>query len=68
MAHYAVADPNREAPQPHAGPRAVSLDALGRRRLETRYIRWVILLRENAGAIRVGLKSSVRHLPRCAER
>jgi hypothetical protein len=27
--------------QPHSGPRAVRLDALGRRRPETRYIWWV---------------------------
>ncbi len=43
VAHYAVADPNRQAPQPHAGPRAVCLDALGRRRLDTRYIGWVAI-------------------------
>ena len=38
MAHYAVADPNRQAPQPHSGPRAVRLHPLGGRGLETRYI------------------------------
>jgi hypothetical protein len=32
VAHYAVADANRQAPEPHSGPRAVCLDALGRRR------------------------------------
>ena len=41
-AHLAVADPNRQASQPHPSPRAVRLDALGDRRLETRYIWWVI--------------------------
>jgi hypothetical protein len=35
MAHRAVADPNREAPQPRSGPRAVRLHPLGSRRLET---------------------------------
>ena len=44
-AHLAVADPNRQASQPHPGPRAVRLDALGDRRLETRYIWWVIFWR-----------------------
>ena len=34
MAHLAVADPNRQAPQPHAGPRAVRLHPLGGRRLQ----------------------------------
>jgi hypothetical protein len=42
MAHRAVADSNRQAPQPHTGPRAMRLEALGGRRLETRYIWWVI--------------------------
>ncbi len=42
VAHRAVADPNRQAPQPHAGSRAVRLHPLGGRRAETRYIRWVI--------------------------
>jgi hypothetical protein len=32
MAHYAVADPNRQAPQPHAGPCAMRLHPLGGRR------------------------------------
>jgi len=41
-AHLAVADPNRQAPQPHAGPCAVRLHPLGGRRPETRYICWVI--------------------------
>ena len=43
MAHRAVADPNPQAPQPHAPPPPVGLEALGSRRLETRYIRWVDL-------------------------
>ena len=38
VTHYAVADPNRQAPQPHSGPRAVRLHPLGSRGLETRYI------------------------------
>ena len=60
MAHLAVADPNRQAPQPHAGSRAVRLDALGGRRLETRYIWWLIF-RQRVSAGRYGvpqLKSS----------
>jgi hypothetical protein len=35
VAHYAVADPNRQAPQPHSGPRAVRLHPLGSRGLVT---------------------------------
>jgi hypothetical protein len=31
VAHYAVADPNREAPQPHAPPPTVCLHPLGSR-------------------------------------
>ena len=30
-------------PQPHSGPRAVCLQPLGSRRLETRYIGWVAI-------------------------
>ena len=51
MAHYAVADPNREAPQPHAC--AGCLNALGRRRPETRYISWVTF-RQRVSAGRYG--------------
>ncbi len=40
VAHRAVADPNRQSPQPHAGPRAVRLHPLGGRRPETRYERF----------------------------
>ncbi len=40
MAHLAVADPNRQAPQPHAGLCAVRLHPLGGRRPETRYERF----------------------------
>jgi hypothetical protein len=43
MADRAVADPNRQAPQPHAPPPAVCLHPLGSRRLETRYIGWVAI-------------------------
>jgi hypothetical protein len=43
MAHRAVTDPNRQAPQPHSGARAVRLDALGSRRLDTRYSGWVAI-------------------------
>jgi hypothetical protein len=38
MAHRAVVNPNRQAPQPQARPRPVRLHPLGSRRLETRYI------------------------------
>jgi hypothetical protein len=41
-AHLVLADPHRQAPQPDAPPPAVCLQPLGSRRLETRYIRWVI--------------------------
>jgi len=34
-AYLVVADPNRQAPQPHAGPCAVRLHPLGGRRLES---------------------------------
>ena len=54
MAHRAVADPNRQAPQPHTGPRAVRLHAAGGRRPETRYIRWVIF-RQRVAAARYGV-------------
>jgi hypothetical protein len=43
MADGAVTDPNRQAPQPHSGPRAVRLHALGSRRLETRYVGWIAI-------------------------
>jgi hypothetical protein len=43
MAHRAVVNPNRQAPQPHSGPRAVRLHPLRSRRLETRYIWWVAI-------------------------
>jgi len=59
-AHFAVADPNRQAPQPHAGPCAVRLHPLGGRRPETRYIWWVIF-RQRVAAARTAsprLKSS----------
>ena len=59
-AHLVVADPNRQAPQPHAGPCAVRLQPLGGRRPETRYIWWVIF-RQRVSAGRYGvpqLKSS----------
>ena len=70
MAHLVVADPNRQAPQPHAGSRAVRLHAPGGRRPETRYIWWVIF-RQRVSADRYGvphLKSSgpVRASRRCA--
>ncbi len=51
MAHLAVADPNRQAPQPHAGPCAVRLHPLGGRRPETRYI-W---FRQRVSAGRYGV-------------
>jgi hypothetical protein len=43
VAHYAVADPNRQAPQPHSGPRAVRLHPLGSRGLETGYVGWIAI-------------------------
>ena len=43
MAHLAVADPNRQAPQPQAPPPTVCLHPLGSRGLETRYIGWIAI-------------------------
>ncbi len=60
MAYLAVANPNGQAPLPHAASRAVRLDALGGRRPETRYILWVIF-RQRVSASRYSvpdLKSS----------
>jgi hypothetical protein len=57
MAHRAVADPNRQAPQPQAPPPAVCLHPLGSRRLETRYIWWVAI-RQRIAAARYGVPRS----------
>jgi hypothetical protein len=36
MAHYAVVNPNRQAPEAHTPPPPVCVETLGRRSLETR--------------------------------
>ena len=56
-AHLAVADPNRQASQPHAGSCAVRLQPLSGRRPETRYIWWVIF-RQRVSAGRYGVPHS----------
>jgi len=53
-AHLAVADPNRQAPQPHPGSCAVRLHPLGDRRPETRYI-WFVIFRQRVAAARYGV-------------
>jgi hypothetical protein len=52
MTHLTVAYPNGQAPQPHAGPRAVRLHPLGARRPETGYIWWVIFRQRVSAGLR----------------
>ena len=51
MAHRAVVNPNRQAPQPQAPPPTVCLHPLRSRRLDTRYIGWIAIRQRVASVV-----------------